>query len=116
MKKSQLKKIIKEEIRKVLKKSVNEGIFDRFKRRKEPSFDEPAWYESIAKAALAQLQQHHKWKEMELAAMGPGNSKTYMNMAITPSKYRGPEYEFKVHFDENEKVTKIEDQTPEWRI
>ena len=53
---------------------------------------------------------------MELAAMGPGDNKTYMNMAITPSKFSGPEYEFKVHFDENDNVIKIEDQTPEWRI
>jgi len=95
--------------------SVKEGMFDKFKKR-GPSLDEPAWFEAIANQALANLKKHHKWKDMELAAMGPGNKKNYMDMAITTSKHnRGAEYEFKVHFDNNDKVTKIENVTPEWR-
>ena len=96
--------------------SVNEGIFDRFKKKKAWDIDpgDEGWYDPIAREALKQLQQHHKWKEMELGAMGPGDSKTYMNMAITPSKFRGPEYEFKVHFDENDNVIKIEELPSPW--
>jgi len=71
------------------------------------AFDDPAWFEPIAAAALAQLKKHHKWKDMELAAMGPGNKKDYIDMAITHSKKMGPEYEFTVWFDKNDKVTKI---------
>ena len=54
---------------------------------------------------------------MELSAMGPGNSKNFMNMAITTKKHnRGTEYEFKVHFDpKTDKVKKIENVTPPWR-
>jgi len=95
-----------------LLETVKEGFLDKFKKR-GPSLDEPVWFEAIADAALAQLQKHHKWKDMELAAMGPGNKKNYMDMAITSSKKRGPEYEFKVHFDKDDKVTKIENVTPE---
>ena len=78
-----------------------------------------SWFEPIAKEALDKLKKHHKWKDMELAAMGPGNKRNYMNMAIwNPKHPKGDttEYEFKVHFDQNtEKVKKIEDVTPKWR-
>ena len=100
-----------------LLETVEEGILDRFKKKGwdiDPGKE--GWFDPIAREALAQLQKHHKWKDMELAAMGPGNSKNYMNMAITTKKHnRGAEYEFKVHFDKNDKVTKIENVTPEWR-
>jgi hypothetical protein len=100
-----------------LEESVKEGWFDIFKKNRGPSLDEEAWFEAIAKQALDQLKKHHKWKDMELAAMGPGNKKNYMNMAITTKKHnRGAEYEFKVHFDpKTDKVKKIENVTPPWR-
>ena len=85
-------------------KPIKEDEFD------EPSeFDKPAWYEEIADEAMRRLQQHHKWFDYELSGMGPGNGKTYMDMAImhktdTPS----PEYTFKVHFNKSGGVTKIE--------
>ena len=98
-----------------LEESVKEGWFDIFKKNRGPSLDEEAWFEAIAKQALDQLKKHHKWKDMELAAMGPGNKKNYMDMAITSSKKRGPEYEFKVSFDpKTDKVKKIENVTPPW--
>ena len=98
-----------------LEESVKEGWFDIFKKNRGPSLDEEAWFDKIAKDALKQLQRHHKWKDMELAAMGPGNKKNYMDMAITSSKKRGPEYEFKVSFDpKTDKVKKIEELPSPW--
>lgn len=70
-----------------------------------------AWYDPIADEALRRLQQHHKWKDMKLSGIGPGDRKTYIDIAIWNPKAKPQdttEYEFKVHFDESDEITKIE--------
>ena len=89
---------------------LSELVKDALKRPiKEDEFDKPVWYDPIADEAMRRLQQHHKWKDYELSGLGPGDSETYMDMAIWNSKTKDTtEYSFKVYFDENEKIHKIE--------
>ena len=85
MKKSELRQIIKEEIRSVL----NEGLFDRFKKKSKPEPEEldddteesdniiPSsdhvfgWYWPIADEAIEILKKDHPM--VELSAVGDGD-------------------------------------------
>ena len=95
-----------------LEDSVEEGIFSIFKKARDTDPGDPGWYDPIAREALEILQKKDKkWKNYELAAMGPGNSKNYMHMAISDSKRKdyAPEHQFKVHFNkQTDEVTKVE--------
>ena len=122
MKKSQLRQIIKEEIRSVL----NEGLFDRFKKKSKPEPEElddnteesdniiPSsdhvfgWYWPIADEAIEILKKDHPM--VKLSAVGDGDEETYIGITASGSNGISPRAEkrFKVYFDENDKVTNIE--------
>ena len=115
MKKSKLRKIIKEEIRSVL----NEGLFDRFKKKSKPEPEELdddteesdniiGWYWPIADEAIEILKKDHP--NVELSAVGDGDEETYIGITASGFKgiYHRAEKRFKVYFDENDKVTNIE--------
>jgi hypothetical protein len=123
MKKSELRNIIKEEIRSVL----NEGLFDRFKKKSKPepeeldddteesdniipsSDDVFGWYWPIADEAIEILKKDHP--NVELSAVGDGDEETYIGITVSGLKgiYHRAEKRFKVYFDENDKVTNIEE-------
>ena len=124
MKKSELRQIIKEEIKNV----VSEGLFDRFKKKSKPEPEEldddteesdniiPSsdhvfgWYWPIADEAIEILKKDHPMVKLSRVPR-PISSETYIG--ITASGFEGisprAEKRFKVYFDENDKVTNIEE-------
>jgi len=107
MKKSELRQIIKEEIKNV----VSEGLFDRFKKKSKPEPEElDNWYWPIADEAIEILKKDHPMVKLSRVPR-PISSETYIG--ITASGFEGisprAEKRFKVYFDENNKVTNIEE-------
>jgi len=94
MKKSELRKIIKEEITKVLKEN-----YDDLEAADEKG-DVFGWYWPIADLAIALLKKDHP--NVKLSAVGDGDEETYIG--ITASGFEGisprAEKRFKVYFDE----------------
>ena len=127
----ELKEVSKEEfdafISKFKIRNINEGLFDRFKKKSKPEPEEldddteesdniiPSsdhvfgWYWPIADEAIEILKKDHPM--VKLSAVGDGDEETYIGITASGFKgiYHRAEKRFKVYFDENDKVTNIEE-------
>jgi predicted GNAT family acetyltransferase len=96
MKKSQLRHLIREEIKKAY--SVNENVPD--------DGNVYGWYWPIADQAMEMIKTDSKYSGASLGAVGSGDGVTYITITVDlPS---GSEEHFVVNFDENRQATDIE--------
>jgi predicted GNAT family acetyltransferase len=96
MKKSELRHLIREEIKKAY--SVNENVPD--------DGNVYGWYWPIADQAMEMIKTDSKYSGASLGAVGSGDGVTYITITVDlPS---GSEEHFVVNFDENRQATDIE--------
>ena len=90
--------------------SQNEGIFDRFRKRSiKGTVDKEPYYFDIADKALLYLQKQDKeWRKYKLAAVGPGDKKTHIMMALShKTNHKTADPEFMVYHDKNDNIEKV---------
>ena len=94
----------------IIESVVTEGIFDRFRKRSiKGTVDKEPYYFDIADKALLYLQKQDKeWRKYKLAAVGPGDKKTHIMMALShKTNHKTADPEFKVYHDKNDNIEKV---------